>query len=71
MDELELCPFCRGRSHLASAHCCNQVYIGTDGFAKELPVFYRVFCEDCIAQTCQYEEPKDAIKAWNRRDKDG
>jgi hypothetical protein len=71
MAELELCPFCRGRAHLASAHVCNQIYIGTDGFSKELPVLYRVFCEDCLAQTCQYEEPKDAIKAWNRRDKDG
>lgn len=72
MAELKPCPFCGGEAHLDFAHGGNKSYIGANGFAKATPMLYRVFCEDCIAQTCPYEEPKDAIEAWNRRiDKEG
>lgn len=53
MEELKKCPFCGGKA---------KIYKSFDYVSK-----YRVECTKCWAHTPNYDKPKKAFEAWNRR----
>lgn len=52
MEELKPCPFCG----------CNKVQIRTLGSFN-----YHAWCPKCRASSAIFEEPIDALTAWNDR----
>lgn len=63
--DLKQCPFCGGRASLSPGHNL-EYYIDKDlKIAGE--TVYRVQCNNCLVMTFNYEKPKDAVIAWNRR----
>lgn len=53
--ELKSCPFCGGKAHIDSWVTVNKWY---------------VYCEKCGTIGHDATERKDAIDAWNRREKE-
>ena len=67
MEKLRPCPFCGGVGYLDFSPDSNKFYWGEDGFEKNTPMLYRVFCGACKCQTERAQTPKTAIMIWNRR----
>ena len=56
MPDLKPCPFCGGKDS-------GMLTTSYDGY------WFAVFCENCMVQTRKCRQEKDAIEAWNRRDR--
>lgn len=58
MNELKPCPFCGGDAFLAEYdYSLGDYYVVT----------HVVECNGCHATTFEYDSPKEAADAWNRR----
>lgn len=62
--ELKPCPFCGGAARL-------REYRTFDGLISGITTRYYVKCEACRIEvpTLGYESDSEAVKAWNRRNK--
>lgn len=67
MDKLKPCPFCGEAPMVYLTPEANSNYFDGKGRLRGKRITHIIKCAKCMTQSGEYENPVDAIEAWNRR----